>query len=227
MDKENTIFDKQRTERIKFLASGFNSIDAENLEQYFSIKFDTWLYNSSGDKHITTNDKYLRPNLEGTKLTNVRYSGKSPEGFELTENKFIEIELQKIDNINIEFLSLDNSLKIVGYKQYLEARLSPITVKNHPEIFMNNVAFHIFQELFKFFGNTKNNLANYSYVYHAMADKRLIDNTKKQNDYFIILDNYNIEISEIKGKHKLTSQSKKDKINAVLKKYENELKKRR
>lgn len=113
---------EQRTERLKFIASGFDRIHTDTIEKYFSIKFDTWLFRNSDVAEITNDENHLE--IEGTKLSNVRYSGKSKKsGATLTENDFIDYEIIDIKRINPDLLSIHDRKILNIYKGFLEAKL--------------------------------------------------------------------------------------------------------
>lgn len=68
----------------------------------------------------------------------------------------------------------------------------------YPRIFKNSKAFQVFKNLLDEFGTDKDNLANYSFVYHRMKKDELIydDFQKLQFTYFLL--NFNIKIDRIK-----------------------------
>lgn len=81
---------------------------------------------------------------------------------------------------------------------------STITLKNklenpYPRIFTTNKAFDKFKYLVDEFGNTKENLANYSFVFHRMKRDGLIydDFQKLQFTYFLL--KFEINIDRIKS----------------------------
>lgn len=68
----------------------------------------------------------------------------------------------------------------------------------YPKIFKNHNAYSIFKKLVEEFGNTKENLSNYSFVFHKMTYEDLIHFDLKQQSYFTFLDDFDITISRIK-----------------------------
>jgi hypothetical protein len=71
-------------------------------------------------------------------------------------------------------------------------------VNPFPKIFKNHKAFTIFKNLLEEFGNTKENLSNYSFVFHKMTYEDLIHNDLKQKAYYEFLSKFNISIDRVK-----------------------------
>jgi hypothetical protein len=86
--------------------------------------------------------------------------------------------------INIEF---EDKLSTLGDEQ-----------NPYPRIFKNHKAFNVFEKLLDEFGDNKENLVNYSFVYHRMKKDELIfdDFQKLQFTYFLL--DFNIKIDRIK-----------------------------
>ena len=68
----------------------------------------------------------------------------------------------------------------------------------YPKIFKDFKAFTIFKNLQEEFSNTKENLSNYSFVFHKMTYEDLIHFDLKQQSYFDLLDKFDININRIK-----------------------------
>ena len=71
-------------------------------------------------------------------------------------------------------------------------------INPYPKIFKNYKAFTIFKNLLDEFSDTKENLSNYSFVFHKMTYEDLIHFDLKQQSYFDFLDRFDINISRIK-----------------------------
>lgn len=69
----------------------------------------------------------------------------------------------------------------------------------HPRIFTSVKAYKKFENLLIAFGNTRNNLANYSYVFHQMQREGLIHETCQQKEFVYLLIDLNIDIDRIKS----------------------------
>lgn len=81
-----------------------------------------------------------------------------------------------------------------------EDKLGPLGDEQnpYPRIFKNHKAFNVFEKLLDEFGDNKENLVNYSFVYHRMKKDELIfdDFQKLQFTYFLL--DFNIKIDRIK-----------------------------
>jgi hypothetical protein len=77
-------------------------------------------------------------------------------------------------------------------------KVSNPPVNPYPKIFKDYKSYTIFKNLLDEFGNTKENLSNYSFVFHKMTHEDLIHCDLKQQAYFSFLDGFDISISRIK-----------------------------
>ncbi|MCA0349074.1 MAG: hypothetical protein LCH35_07415 [Bacteroidetes bacterium] len=73
----------------------------------------------------------------------------------------------------------------------------------YPRIFTTTKAYNKFKNLLDEFGNTKENLANYSFVYHRMKKDKFIFDDYQQTQFVYFLLDFNINISRIKPKTQL------------------------
>jgi hypothetical protein len=71
-------------------------------------------------------------------------------------------------------------------------------INPYPKIFKDHKAFTIFKNLQEEFSNTKENLSNYSFIFHKMTYEDLIHFDLKQQSYFDLLDKFDININRIK-----------------------------
>ena len=90
----------------------------------------------------------------------------------------------KTEVINIEIT--DNSLS-------LKDKINP-----YPRIFKNYIAYNVFTNLLNEFGIIKDNLANYSFIYHRMKKDELIYDDFQQIQFVYFLLEFNINIDRIK-----------------------------
>jgi len=106
---------------------------------------------------------------------------------------FISVELEKSKLTgNLDFkTSADDSSSVNVKSEKLE--------NPYPRVFTSYDAFLVFEKLRIEFGSTKDNLANYSFVYHRMLKDNLIydDFQKLQFTYFLL--NFDIKIDRIKS----------------------------
>lgn len=94
-----------------------------------------------------------------------------------------------------------------------EDKLSIIDEENpYPRIFTSHKAFDKFKKLKEEFGNTKQNLSNYSFVYHRMIKDKLIFEDYKQTEFVFFLLNFEINISRIKPKNQLGNNDFRESI---------------
>jgi hypothetical protein len=82
----------------------------------------------------------------------------------------------------------------------------------YPRIFTSSTAYNKFINLKDEFDNTKENLANYSFVYHRMIKDKFIYEDYKQTEFVYFLLNFDINISRIKPKNQLGNIDNKERI---------------
>nr|WP_315232681.1 hypothetical protein [uncultured Flavobacterium sp.] len=100
----------------------------------------------------------------------------------------------------------------------LEDKLSVADEDNlYPRIFTSHKAFDKFKKLREEFGNTKQNLSNYSFVYHRMVKDKFIFEDYKQTEFVFFLLAFDINISRIKPKTQLGNNDLRESIYNSLK----------
>lgn len=82
----------------------------------------------------------------------------------------------------------------------------------YPRIFTTTKAFNKFKNLVDEFGNTKENLANYSFVYHRMKRDNLIFDDYQQTQFMYFLLDFDINIKRIKPKTQLGNNDLRESI---------------
>lgn len=82
----------------------------------------------------------------------------------------------------------------------------------YPRIFKDYNAYLIFQNLLNEFGNTKENLSNYSYAFHKMTYEGLINYDILQKTYFNMLSEFDITIDRIKTESAIGKKAFRDSI---------------
>lgn len=85
-------------------------------------------------------------------------------------------------------------------------------VNVYPRIFSSDIAYNKFLNLLNEFGNTKQNLSNYSYVFHKMTYEGLIFYDLLQKSYIEMLSNFDITIDKIKPKAEIGKIALRDSI---------------
>jgi len=91
------------------------------------------------------------------------------------------------------------------------------SVNPYPRIFKNCYAYSVFEKLLEQFGNTKKNLANYSFVYHSMIKDKLIYHNIKQLEYYDLLADFDISINRITGVNSLGNTQFRESIYVAAK----------
>jgi hypothetical protein len=94
------------------------------------------------------------------------------------------------------------------------------TVENeefYPRIFKDKNAFKLFEALMVEFGNTEQNLVNYSFVFHKMTYDGLIHPDLKQQSYYQLLNKFDIFIDKIKSLGEIGKKPLRESIYSKLK----------
>lgn len=68
----------------------------------------------------------------------------------------------------------------------------------YPRLFTSDIAYNKFINLFNEFGNTKENLANYSFVFHRMKKDNFIYKELKQLEFIDFLSSFEIHLDRLK-----------------------------
>lgn len=127
-------------------------------------------------------------------------------------NEIDYIQCYRIEELTGKFALKDYKIEvpsIIGLfdKQEIEKTITPTNEKSnpivneknpYPKIFKDYRSFTIFNNLLNEFGNTSENLSNYSFVFHKMTYEDLIHFDIKQQSFFDVLDKFDITISRIK-----------------------------
>lgn len=82
----------------------------------------------------------------------------------------------------------------------------------YPRIFTSSLAYEKFKNLLEEFGNTKQNLSNYSFVYHRMVKDKFIFSDYKQKEFVYFLLDFNINIDRIKPRTQLGNNDLRERI---------------
>ena len=82
----------------------------------------------------------------------------------------------------------------------------------YPRIFVTSNAYLVFKNLKAVFKDTKQNIANYSFVYHKMVHDNLIYPDIKQREYLEMLGKFDISIARLKSPRELGKNSLKESI---------------
>jgi hypothetical protein len=184
-------FDK-RVENLKKLLK--NKIDKESRNDIFRTEYDKIRKSKVNRDSKKTFDKILFKILVVAEQISLE-----------RHNEFYN----RIFDIEITILAEDTN----NYEEYLNglneknnspkgfiSSLSNIKGKEnpYPKIFKDYPAYIIFLNLFNEFGDTKENLVNYSFIFYKMTYEDLIHSDLKQQSYFSFLSEFDISIDRIK-----------------------------
>jgi hypothetical protein len=177
--------------------------------------------------------KELDASNEALETLNTYKTNSKPFGFKTLKDHFdISIlensgfDLDKVDN---HIASINRILDFIKHKQESMVPGEETTVNDksnsdpeksenlYPRIFKNYYAYSVFKKLLEQFGNTKNNLANYSFVYHSMIKDKLIYHNIKQLEYYDLLADFDISINRITGVNSLGNTQFRESIYAAAK----------
>jgi hypothetical protein len=128
-------------------------------------------------------------NVDEIKLDNLIKSAK-----EIID--FIAIKQNRPQNHKIIYKDYfsQNKHESVSNKQTDIKEINP-----YPKIFKDFKSYTIFKNLLDEFGDTSENLANYSFIFHKMTYQGLIHHDLKQQSYYDFLSEFDIFIDRIKS----------------------------
>lgn len=169
-------------------------------DKYFNYMSDLYYVYDKGE--LKNKNAYNCPefNRDCNEIFYIRYFRLNDFalGIDLEEPKF---EMTSIVD-TIREISGNNKPEIINIE--FEDKLSLTDEENpYPRIFTSLNGFNKFQKLVDEFGNTKQNLSNYSFVYHRMIKDKLIYADYKQTEFVYFLHDFNISIDRIKPKSQL------------------------
>ena len=110
---------------------------------------------------------------------------------------------------------MKSSNKVKPINEVVETLIVETTneeTNEYPRIFTTTKAFNKFKNLLDEFGNTKENLANYSFVYHRMKRDNLIFDDYQQTQFIYFLIDFDINIKRIKPKTQLGNNDLRESI---------------
>lgn len=93
----------------------------------------------------------------------------------------------------------------------------PSEVNPYPRIFKDYYSFSVFKKLHDEFGNSKENLSNYSYIFYKMTYEGLIHFDLLHKTYIEMLSNFDIAIDRLKPKAEIGKKALRDSIYAKVK----------
>ena len=132
--------------------------------------------------------------------------------FDLVDYKF---EMPSIVDIIKEQSNNSPEIINIDFKDILTPLVDEINP--YPRIFISHKGFDKFKKLKEEFGNTKQNLSNYSFVYHRMIKDKLIYDDYKQTEFVFFLLDFDVNISRIKPKNQLGNNDLRESVYNSLK----------
>ncbi|MGV0830242.1 hypothetical protein ACTS9C_15530 [Empedobacter brevis] len=125
-----------------------------------------------------------------------------------------------IKNIMDNFQS-ENDFRLFPYHHYNHKTLKEdnkdYKENKYPEVFTDDKSFNLFLNIIEEFGSNKNDLANYSYIFHYLKKNNYIISNCLHKNFISILKDNNIIISRIKLEKDIGSKlDKKRQIEKII-----------
>lgn len=157
---------KKTTDLVKVFTSRVR-YPIKDIDTAFNKQFQQWLYYNSHEQEPLPESKdgikRFKFDVNGN-ITNVSFSGKTKDGFDLLEQDFIDKELKRLNSIDVQNLDLTKQKYIEFLKEYFE-----------------NKVVKIEQEKGNDLGEIENNFDNvpiedvYQYFKKELVDKKRIE----------------------------------------------------
>lgn len=120
--------------------------------------------------------------------------------------------------------SISDVIKSSQYNKSINVAIETIKIENkkeltnpYPRIFKDYYSYSVFKKLNDEFGNTKENLSNYSYVFYKMTYEGLIHFDLLHKTYIEMLSTLDIAIDRIKPKSEIGKIALRDSVYAKVK----------
>ena len=211
-----------------FIRAKFTNIkpDKSNIDKVYLNNINIWYYLNSDSVIKKDGNKEVRSKLDT--INNVILLNpenfifcKTQNGFKLTEDDFINAELKKFEELDVNKLLLAENKQFQYYKNFLLNKLEkpqqlqdikPDEIKKelHNNIFKDN-AFEVWQSMFEKFKITESNRTDIDFMFEVMKYHNLIyDNIKYVDIQNWINSVYEISFDKIKfTDHKAKSNDKR------------------
>lgn len=164
-----------------------NGYSIEEIENLLELK-----RNEIKERYINITNEF--PTDEIKYEFNIQSIKKLKNSFIDLKDKFYDNKIEELLNFNDDIVENENSKN--NNNQLIQEN-------PYPRIFTTIKAFNKFKNLVDEFGNNKENLANYSFVYHRMKKDKLIFDDYQQTQFVFFLLDFDINISRIKPKSQL------------------------
>jgi hypothetical protein len=145
----------------------------------------------------------------------------------IPENMKMEFLLNSLRKKNKKMKSLKDKIfsdkidQVLNYedeeKINIETDNPEININPYPRVFKDYYSYSVFKKLCDEFGNTKNNLANYSYMFYKMTYEGLIHYDLLHKTYIEMLSEFDISIDRLKPMEVIGNIGYRDSIYAKVK----------
>ena len=205
----------------------------KNYESTYKSRLSKYLENYEDNSEFLFLQRELKSCGEALETLNTYKTNCKTFGFQTLKDHF-DISILKnsgfnLDKVDNHIASINRILDFIKHKQESmvpgeettdndESNSDPEkSVNSYPRIFKDYYAYSVFKKLLEQFGNTKNNLANYSFVYHSMIKDKLIYHNIKQLEYYDLLADFDISINRITGVNSLGNTQFRESIYVAAK----------
>lgn len=118
----------------------------------------------------------------------------------------------------------ENDFRLFPYYHYnykpLKENNKDFKENKYPEVFTDDKSFNLFLNIIEEFGTNKNDLANYSYIFHYLKKNNYIISNCLHKYYITILTDNNITISRIKPEKDIGDYlNKKRKLDVIIESF--------
>jgi hypothetical protein len=221
-------YDEIKGMNQNFIRAKFTNIkpDKSNIDKVYLNNINIWYYLNSDSVIKKDGNKEVRSKLNTINNVILLNPGnfifcKTQNGFKLTEDDFINAELKRFEELDVNKLLLAENKQFEYYKNFLLNKLEkpqqlqnikPDEIKKelHNNIFKDN-DFEVWQSMFEKFKITESNRTDIDFMFEVMKYHNLIyDNIKYVDIQNWINNVYKISFDKIKfTNHKAKSNDKR------------------
>ena len=216
-----------------FIRAKFTNIkpDKSNIDKVYLNNINIWYYLNSDSVIKKDRNKEVRSKLDT--INNVILLNpenfifcKTQNGFKLTEDDFINAELKRFEELDVNKLLLAENKQFQYYKNFLLNKLEKpqpkeidkldeVKENKYLEIFKNDLGYSIFLELHNIYKLKPKQQAYYSFLFYALDKDYLVC---IGSDFITFLSKLNIHIDKIDSRQSGTN-NKRDLFNSIQDKF--------
>jgi hypothetical protein len=216
-----------------FIRAKFTNIkpDKSNIDKVYLNNINIWYYLNSDSVIKKDGNKEVRSKLDT--INNVILLNpenfifcKTQNGFKLTEDDFINAELKRFEELDVNKLLLAENKQFQYYKNFLLNKLEKpqpkeidkldeVKENKYLEIFKNDLGYSIFLELHNIYKLKPKQQAYYSFLFYALDKDYLVCSG---SDFITFLSKLNIHIDKIDSRQSGTN-NKRDLFNSIQDKF--------